>query len=188
MAALRTIAELTATTADLVRVAEQATLPDSAATKQISRARITLDEQVQVLRRVTQAAPSLRINIAEEAQRASAQDLQLRIANVKYGEGVIEVPDIDLPSAIARKQLAMESGKPQPAVLRCFRVWECERDGRRLLGIINAQLVTPRVTLQDMSHGNAGNNKLPRVRERQFELWFGPGPIELQAEQGATTQ
>jgi len=34
-------------------------------------------------------------------------------------------------------------------VLRCFRALDCERDGPRLLSIINAQLAVPQVVLQD---------------------------------------
>jgi hypothetical protein len=102
---------------------------------------------------------------------------------------VIEVPDIGMPSAYARKQLGMENGNAQPAVLRCFRQQDCQRDGKRLLDLINAQLAVPSITVQVANDRSAyANGKASGPRERHFELWFGPGPIELRTQKGATAQ
>ncbi len=172
--AQQTITRLSETTADLVRVAEQTTPVDSQVNQQIYQARNSLSVQVEKLRQVTQVTPSIYIHIVEEAQRAAAQDLQLRISNIQFGDGVIDVPGVEL--------VKMPGGSSKTAVLRCFRPRDCERDGQRLLQLVNAQLKVPVVTLEDLSRPYA--SRAARIRERQFELWFGAGEIALQEQSG----
>ena len=181
-AAQATIEKLVKSKADLVQAVQQTAPSTSAANLQrLTEASASLDNQVEMLREVTQVPPTIFIHFAEEAQRAAAKDLQLRISTTKFGDSFINTPGVELRDFYAGRKSFDKASQPRAAVLRCFRPQECQRDAPALLELVNAQLAVPAVTLQDVSRRYANSS---RVRERQFELWFGPGEIVLQAQMG----
>jgi hypothetical protein len=126
---------------------------------------------VQQVDKLEAASIALRIyvHIAQESQRDAAGMLAKRLGGPQLGGAAIIVPAIKSPSA-------------PYALLRCFRVEECQEDGQRLVEMINQVLVTPQVKLQSFS---VSDETLKNLRPRHYELWFSDGPIKLEGQQAA---
>lgn len=105
------------------------------------------------------------IHIATEDQRSVARDLELHLRENALISGPIVVPGIEL--------IGRFTGR---SAVRCFRDAECASEGRALVDLLNQLLVTPSVRLEDLS---ARFEYATDIRPRTYELWFGPGPIEL---------
>ncbi|WP_052954523.1 ATP-binding protein [Microvirga vignae] len=107
----------------------------------------------------------LYIHIVDNAQRAVARELELRLEQIKLGNTALIVPGIDL---VARQSSAN--------VLRCFSRADCGQDAEALLRSIKSVLAEPEIALQDLSDAY---EKSTAIRPRHFELWFGQGNIKL---------
>jgi hypothetical protein len=124
------------------------------------------DEQTRVMNAAL-LAPRVYIQITEEAQRAPARALTQQLAQTQLDGEPVVVPGIELVR-----------GSPSRSAVRCFRVEECQTDGRQLVDAVNGVLSTPQVVLEDLSalYGNATN-----IRRRHYKLWFAPGEITLRS-------
>lgn len=111
------------------------------------------------------ASPRVYIHIAEEPQRAAAQQLARRLAGARLGDATILVPGIQ-----------RVDGAPTRALLRCFVGEECTQYGSQLVDIVNRQLAEPKLRLQDFSRTYAPDGS---IRPLHFEIYFAPGPITL---------
>jgi hypothetical protein len=65
---------------------------------------------------------------------------------------------------------------PTSRLLRCFVADDCKQYGAPLLALIKAQLVSPKVRLQDFSGVYSATKAM---RPQHFELYFASGPIVL---------
>lgn len=105
------------------------------------------------------------IQIANESQREKARELELQLEKQAVDGAKIIVPGIELISSFKGY-----------STLRCLRANECEIYGQKLVDAVNSILQAPKVQLLDLSarYGQATN-----IRPWHYELWFGPGDIEL---------
>lgn len=128
----------------------------------IDRAQATI-AQIKQTNMASGLSPRVYIHIARPAQRDAARELELGIESEKIGGTSVIVPGIDLV------KISVSS-----AELRCFVAEDCQAWGDRLLKLINSQLVSPKVKLNDFSktYTNTG-----AIRALHFELYFPPGEI-----------
>ena len=111
------------------------------------------------------AAPRVYIHIADESQRAAAQELERRLEATRIGDRALVVPGIQ-----------RVGGAPPQALLRCFVADECTQYGPQILSAVNRQLTEPRVRLQDFSRTYTPDGS---IRALHFEIYFAAGPIRL---------
>jgi MinD-like ATPase involved in chromosome partitioning or flagellar assembly len=115
----------------------------------------------------TDTKPRLYIQIGESEQRAVAEKLRQRLAQVgPSGQVGVIVPPVEVVLYSSKK-----------SVVRCFRELECRNEGREIVDRINSLLQQPRIALQDLSSRYPG-----ATAPRHFELWVAPGPITLKAQ------
>ena len=126
------------------------------------------DEQARVMSAAL-LAPRVYIQISEEMQRAPARALTQQLEQTQLDGEPVVVPGIELVS-----------GSLSRSAVRCFRVEECQTDGRQLVDAVNGMLGTPQVVLEDLSSLYA---KATNIRRRHYELWFAPGEITLRPAQ-----
>lgn len=105
------------------------------------------------------------VQIANESQREKARELERELEKQAVDGAKIVVPGIELISSFKGN-----------STLRCLRSNECEAYGQKLVDAVNSILQAPQVQLLDLSarYGQAKN-----IRPWQYELWFGPGDIEM---------
>jgi hypothetical protein len=107
--------------------------------------------------------PRVYFHIVDEAQRAAARAVELRLETEKIDNREIVVPGIErLRNSVSK------------TVLRCFRKAECTKEAPQILAKLNAILVQPAV-LEDLS---ATYENSQRIRPLHFELIFAPGQIQ----------
>jgi hypothetical protein len=136
---------------------------DSKIKQQIDRAESAIALQVNTLSFAARSSPRIYLHIADESQRDAARRLELRIEATRPGDLSVVVPGIQRVDSA-----------PKYSLLRCFTAEDCKL-GPELLELVNAQLASPKVQLQDFSRSYTGN----AIRPQHFELYFAPGPIKL---------
>jgi hypothetical protein len=125
----------------------------------------SIARQEAVLSNAARLSTRVYIHIAEDSQRDAARELELRIEAGRVGDAAVTVPGIQLIDA-----------PPTYSLLRCFVAEDCRQYGAGLVELINAQLVSPKVRLQDFS----GVYKATKALQPQhFEVYFAPGVITL---------
>ena len=107
------------------------------------------------------------IHYSGEAQRAPAEELARRIAASRLGDTTLIVP------AVQRVD-----DWPPRALLRCFVGDECAKYGQPLVDLVNRQLSTPKLRLQDFSATYTPDG---RIRPLHFEIYFPSVPLVLEA-------
>lgn len=113
-------------------------------------------------------APRLYIQIAEEDQRPAAEQLKQALQGARIDGAPLVIPEIDLkPSRVAGGEV------------RCFRPTECRDEAPQIVAAVKAALARPEVRLADASATYA---KATNIRDRTYELWLGPGPLQLAAD------
>ncbi|MEO8133377.1 MAG: ATP-binding protein [Betaproteobacteria bacterium] len=133
--------------------------------RRIDKVQLSIGQQVTTLSNATRISPRLYINIAEESQREAAHELELRIEAGRIGDASVVVPGIKL----------LDSPPPY-SLLRCFTAEDCSQYGPPLLELVNAQLDSPKIVLQDFSKTRTPTRTM---RPQHFELYFVKGPIRL---------
>lgn len=109
----------------------------------------------------------LYLHIGDEQQRPAAERVAAAWSGRAIGNSAIVVPGIELVA-----------GKTDNS-LRCTRKDSCAV-ADQVLAWINASLATPSLHKLDLSARYVDSRK---IRPGTFEIWFGPGPIELRTEQ-----
>jgi len=136
----------------------------AAAATDINRAQDTLAQIRQNNNNLTvQASPRIYIHIASEDQRPAARELELGIEGEKMGGASVIVPGIQLVKFTVPK-----------AKLRCFVAADCRSWGDRLVKLVNSQLLSPQVELEDFSKTYTDTGA---IRALHFELYLPPGEI-----------
>ena len=102
------------------------------------------------------------VHMSEDAQRPAVDALANRMRKIRLGTNLLSVPSTEIQ-------------KSKATALRCFRASECE-EGKQLLELLNQQLQSPKLDLQDFS---ARYEKSTGIRPRHYEVWFAPGEIRL---------
>ncbi len=131
--------------------------------QQIAQADRSISREVNALSESARLSPRIYVHIADESQRAEASRLKALIEKSKIGDTPILVPGIE-----------RVNGPPPHSLLRCFVADECRQYGPQLVALVNAQLGTPKVVLQDFSRTYTPTGA---IRPQHFELYFAPGPI-----------
>lgn len=154
------VAKLESNTAMLSSVLK--TLPTDAKTgADIQQAQSNIQHQVGVISSVA-TPPRIYVHISSESQREAARELVLRIEKMRIGKDLIVVPGIELKAYRGNE-------------IRCFVAAEC-KEAAQLADVINKLLRIPKVKVADaVGRGAAAN-----LRARHYELWLGPGNIELE--------
>jgi hypothetical protein len=119
--------------------------------------------QIEQTNLASQISPRVYIHIAAESQRQAARDLELGIESEKFGDVSLIVPGVQL----------IKFSVPRPK-LRCFVAADCKAWGDRLVKVVNSQLVSPKVELEDFSRTYTDTGA---IRPLHFELYFPPGDI-----------
>ena len=120
------------------------------------------------LETVQQPAPAilrLFIHIASESQRPAAEAVAAAWSGRSIGSSTIVVPGIELVEGNSDNSL------------RCTRSDTCAM-AEEVLGWVNRSLAAPRLRKVDLSRSYRDAR---RIRPGTFEVWFGPGQIELSA-------
>ena len=151
---------------DGLKQASAAAPADSAIKQQIDQAESAIARQVNTLSYAARLSPRIYVHIADESQREAARGLERRIETTPLGDWSVTVPGIQLVDAA-----------PQYSLLRCFIAEDCRKFGPELLELVNAQLASPKVQLQDFSKTYTPTSKA--MRPLHFELYFASGPITL---------
>jgi hypothetical protein len=128
----------------------------------IDRAQATI-AQIKQSNLATDVSPRVYIHIVSESQRAAARDLELGIESEKMGDTSVIVPGIQVVELAVKRP-----------TLRCFIAADCKAWGDRLVKLINSQLLSDRVVLQDFSRAYTNTGA---IRALHFELYFPPGDI-----------
>ncbi len=128
----------------------------------IDRAQVTI-ARIEQTNTASALSPRVYIHIAQAQQRTAARELELGIESERLGNTSVIVPGIE--------QVKLQVSA---AELRCFVAEDCKVWGDRLLKLVNSQLVSPKVKLNDFSgtYTNTG-----AIRGLHFELYFPPGEI-----------
>lgn len=100
------------------------------------------------------------VHISDESQRGTAQALRQRLGGSD-----------DAPASFNVAGIELVPGYQGPAELRCFRAFECEREGPRLVAMVNAALGSDIVRLINLSKRYGASTD---IRPRTYELWLGP--------------
>jgi hypothetical protein len=111
------------------------------------------------------AEPRLYIHIIDKRQAEAAHALEQRLRAQTLNGTPLALPGMEMVRA-----------GPSRTVLRCFRAEECAGDGASLVRLLNAQLQSPTVELEDFSNRYTDKGI---IRPRHYELWFAAGDIVL---------
>jgi hypothetical protein len=154
---------MTRLTNELKAIGEKA---GATASDDIGRAQATI-AQIEQTNSASPVSPRIYIHIADENQRPAARQLELGIESQKGGDASVLVPGIQL--------VKFAVAKPR---LRCFVAADCKKWGDRLVKLVNSELVSPQVELEDFS---ATYTDTGAIRALHFELYFPPGRIVTRA-------
>jgi hypothetical protein len=128
----------------------------------VDRAQATL-AQLEQSNAAPRLSPRVYIQIASQDQRPAARALELGVEAEELGGTSVIVPGIQVIKFSVSK-----------AKLRCFAAADCKAWGDRLVKLINSQLISPRVELEDFSGTYTDTGA---IRALHFELYFPPGEI-----------
>jgi hypothetical protein len=128
----------------------------------VERAQETLAELEQS-NAAPRLSPRVYIQIASQDQRPAARALELGVEAEDLGGTSVIVPGIQVIKFSVSK-----------AKLRCFAAADCKAWGDRLVKLINSQLISPKVELEDFSGTYTDTGA---IRALHFELYFPPGEI-----------
>jgi hypothetical protein len=107
-------------------------------------------------------APRIYIHISMESQRKAASIVERGIETPDPGKPTVVVPGIQLVKPVSY------------SLLRCFKAEDCKNWGARLVELINAQLISPKVKLQDFSKTYTDTGA---IQPLHFELYFAEEEI-----------
>jgi hypothetical protein len=142
--------------------AAQSAPENSAIQQSIKQANASITQFSNLNQVAVSVAPRIYVHISTESQRKAARIVELGIETTDLGSATVVVPGIQLTKA------------PPYTLLRCFKAEDCKNWGAKLVELVNAQLISPKVKLQDFSKTYTDTGA---IRPLHFELYFAPEEI-----------